>query len=266
MINKKILYVFAIVMALLVITVWQTGFMMGHLDAYASQCITGITLEDNYKNYDYIFSGRVESIDYVNPIKVQFYTHQSWKGNVTDSMVVNTAFSSDPVLGFQFEEGKHYLVFASNDFWVDHPTVRGCSPTKLLLESKDDVLQLQQLTNFTHPLRACTSDRSACFQNELICDPVGWDCRGGGDSTGVFSEIIELPEPVEPTPTKEETANSQILCIGGYKQSGSECVPDDTLTISYGHQWILKIILIIAILIAIPVGIILGVRVWRKRK
>lgn len=73
-------------------------------------------------------------------------------------------------------------------------------------------------------------------------------------------------EPIEPTPTKEETANSQILCIGGYKQSGSECVPKDTLSISYGHQWILKIILVIAILIAIPVGMILGVRVWRKRK
>ena len=163
------------------------------LPANASQCISGISLEDNYKNYDHIFSGRVESIDYSNPIKVQFYLHQSWKGNGTDPVIVNTAFSSDPVLGFQFVEGKHYLVFASNSFGGDHPTVTGCSPTKLLSESKDTVLQLQQLTNFTHPLRACTSDRSACFQNELICDPTGWNC---GTSEGIFA-IVEEPEPTE---------------------------------------------------------------------
>lgn len=181
----------------LVLIMSNTGFIS---HAYASQCISGISLEDNYKNYDYVFSGMVESIDYANPIKVQFYIHQSWKGNVTDPMIVNTAFSSDPVLGFQFEEGKHYLVFASNDFWVDHPTVRGCSPTKLLSESKDDVLQLQQLTNFTHPLRACTSDRSACFQNELICDPKRWDC---GTSEGIFT-TVEEPEPTEEQFSEED--------------------------------------------------------------
>lgn len=36
--------------------------------------------------------------------------------------------------------------------------------------------------------------------------------------------------------------------------------------ISYGHQWILTILLMIVILIAIPVGIIFGVKIWRKRK
>ena len=36
--------------------------------------------------------------------------------------------------------------------------------------------------------------------------------------------------------------------------------------ISYGHQWILTIVLMIAALIAISVGVIFGVKIWRKRR
>jgi len=73
------------------------------------------------------------------------------------------------------------------------------------------------------------------------------------------------PEPTEPVLTREQLADAIIDCIEGYKQVGPECVPD-VLTISYGHQWILKIVLILLVLIAISVGIIVGVKVWRKRK
>ena len=40
----------------------------------------------------------------------------------------------------------------------------------------------------------------------------------------------------------------------------------NNFTISYGHQWILKIILIVIILIVISIGTILGIKMWRKRK
>ncbi|MCA9828796.1 MAG: hypothetical protein KC444_10515 [Nitrosopumilus sp.] len=78
------------------------------------------------------------------------------------------------------------------------------------------------------------------------------------------ARIINEPEYVEPT--EEILENAFIECAEGYKQVDSQCVPDDVLTISYGHQWALKIILIILVLIIISVGTILGLKIWRKRK
>ena len=235
--------------------------------AYASQCIGGITLEDNYKSHDYIFSGRVESIDYSQaPTNVTLWVYNTWKGNTTQYLSV-TAPIHDPLLGFLFVEGEEYLIFSESGYWTNNMTsVYGCSPSGLLSQSHDIIMQLEEITNYTNSKKPCNSDRVACYADQIVCDRSGWDCRGGGDSTGVFSKVIELPEPVEPTPTKEELAKTSILCIGGYKQAGSECVPDDTLTISYGHQWILKVVLIITIVAAITIGIIFGMRSWRKRK
>ena len=78
------------------------------------------------------------------------------------------------------------------------------------------------------------------------------------------SRIINDTEHVEST--EEMFEDVFIECAEGYKQVDSECVPDDVLTISYGHQWALKIILIVLVLIAISVGIIVGLKIWRKRK
>jgi len=78
------------------------------------------------------------------------------------------------------------------------------------------------------------------------------------------ARIINEPEQVEPT--EEMLEDAFIECAEGYKQVDSQCVPDDVLTISYGHQWALKIILIIFVLITISVGTILGLKIWRKRK
>lgn len=213
---------------LLIITVWiilisSMSFIIDN--AYASQCIDGIPLEENYKNYEYIFSGLAESIDHTNPIQVQFYVHQSWKGNVTGSMIVNTAFASDPVLGFQFEEGKHYLVFASNDFRIDHPTVTGCSPTKLLSESKDTILQLQQLTDFTHQLRMCTSDRTACFEHDNICDPAGWECA---DSETIFDIDSPLKQIKSGITIDEIKCKNGLVIVAKSINNSPACVKPET--------------------------------------
>jgi hypothetical protein len=236
------------------------------LPANASQCISGISLEDNYKNYDHVFSGRVESIDYSPPTNVTLWVYNTWKGNITQYMSVTTPIH-DPLLGFLFVKGEEYLIFSESGYWTNNMTnVYGCSPSGLLSQSHDAIMQLEEITNYTNSKKLCNSDRVACYNDQIVCDRSGWDCRGGGDSTGVFSKVIELPEPVEPTHTKEELAKTSILCIGGYKQAGLECVPEDTLTISYGHQWILTILLMIIVLIAISIGIIFGVKAWRKRK
>jgi len=78
------------------------------------------------------------------------------------------------------------------------------------------------------------------------------------------ARIINEPEHVEPT--DEMSENTFIECAEKYKQVDSECVPDDVLTISYGHQWVLKIILIILVFITISVGIIMSLKIWRTRK
>jgi len=67
--------------------------------------------------------------------------------------------------------------------------------------------------------------------------------------------------------------DQQNICDSKYGKENEEfyLTTDATDTtelgmISYGHQWVLTIILVVLILIAIPLGIILGVKVWRKRK
>ena len=70
----------------------------------------------------------------------------------------------------------------------------------------------------------------------------------------------------EPMPNEKFPLGAIVDCIGGLYFNGTACVPDDSLEISYGHQWLLKIIFIVIVLAVIVVGIIIGVKVWRKRK
>ena len=81
----------------------------------------------------------------------------------------------------------------------------------------------------------------------------------------IDSAPISEPEP-EHMPNEKFPSGAIVDCIGGLHFNGTACVPDDVLEISYGHQWLLKIILIITILIVAIVGIIIGVKIWRKRK
>lgn len=39
-------------------------------------------------------------------------------------------------------------------------------------------------------LPLCTSDRTACFQDEYICDPAGWECV---DTKNIFNTVIDSP-------------------------------------------------------------------------
>jgi len=71
-----------------------------------------------------------------------------------------------------------------------------------------------------------------------------------------FEPVIE-PEPIL---TKKQLADGQIFCIGGYKQVGSECVPDDGLKI-FNYEIFYVVLLIILIVIFSVI-----IYVWRKRK
>lgn len=155
-----------LLLILLVLIISNIGFI-SHV--YASQCISGIPLEDNYKTYDHIFSGIVTSINDDASPQVTLLVYQSWKGNVTAPMIVMPYVMDFPI-GFQFFEGERYLVFAEDIEGRAYPLVTGCGPTKLLSKSNDTILQLQQLTNFTHPLSPCSSEIGCYVREPNICD------------------------------------------------------------------------------------------------
>ena len=64
--------------------------------------------------------------------------------------------------------------------------------------------------------------------------------------------------PISFSPWPEQ--NCDEIC----QESNAEHV--EMVGISYGHQWILIIILMILILVGVSIGIIYGVKAWRKRK
>jgi hypothetical protein len=74
-------------------------------------------------------------------------------------------------------------------------------------------------------------------------------------------------EESEPELMHDEFPLGAIVdCVGGFHFNGTSCIPDDVLTISYGHQWTLKIILIIVLLTGFAIGIVFSIKFWRKRK
>jgi len=114
--------------------------------SYASQCIGGITLEENYKNYDYIFSGKVISIDNSKaPTKVTLQVYNTWKGNTTQYMSVAVPFPDDPLYGFLFVEGQDYLIFSESGYWGNLTGVNGCSPSGPLSQSHIVEMQLEKI-------------------------------------------------------------------------------------------------------------------------
>ncbi|QLH07062.1 hypothetical protein C5F50_08270 [Nitrosopumilus ureiphilus] len=139
----------------------------------ASQCISGKSLEDHFDDSDYVFSGKVISINILEqnvepketflvddkwepiepdlslsltPAEVTIQVFYSWKGNVTDKIIVKPFVTMEP-LGFQFIDGESYLVFAENIEWSDYPVVTGCGNTKPLSESFDTIRLVEQLAN-----------------------------------------------------------------------------------------------------------------------
>lgn len=114
--------------------------------SYASQCIGGITLEKKYKSYDYIFSGKVISIDNSKtPTKVTLQVYKTWKGNTTQYMSVAVPFPDDPLYGFLFVEGQDYLIFSESGYWGNLTGVNGCSPSGPLSQSHIVEMQLEKI-------------------------------------------------------------------------------------------------------------------------
>lgn len=79
-------------------------------------------------------------------------------------------------------------------------------------------------------LPPCTSDRTACFNQESnMCDPAGWEC---GDNGEIFSETISLlPEPKKPSTAFPYIWNDYL-----HKQ-GIEFEPKEQSYFNTGEGW-----------------------------
>jgi len=115
------------------------------VSAYACSCENQSTPADALQNSDAVFSGKVISIAELNkgdfrsssdPLIIKFEADTVWKGPDTQTITVFTAASSASC-GFEFQEGKSYLVYANGDY--SSLDVSLCSRTTLFANAYEDL-------------------------------------------------------------------------------------------------------------------------------
>jgi hypothetical protein len=108
--------------------------------AAACSCMAPPPPAESAQNSTAVFEGRVTRID--DPQgepKVHFQVVRSFKGPSNESIEVRTANSS-AACGYGFEEGKSYLVYASEESGALHTGL--CSRTRLASEASEDITAL----------------------------------------------------------------------------------------------------------------------------
>jgi hypothetical protein len=108
--------------------------------AAACSCMAPPPPAESAQNSTAVFEGRVTRID--DPQgepKVHFQVVRSFKGPSSESIEVRTANSS-AACGYGFEEGKSYLVYASEESGALHTGL--CSRTRLASEASEDITAL----------------------------------------------------------------------------------------------------------------------------
>ena len=118
----------------------------------ACSCIFRENLSDYESEATAIFRGKVVETNFeevsadfettLDPYRIEFQVYEYWKGDVAAQTYINTALDSASC-GFNFEEGKEYLVFAYEEDGDLHTNL--CSGTVLVEDdanSNDFVSQL----------------------------------------------------------------------------------------------------------------------------
>ena len=133
--------------------------LSGSLDSpRMCSCIGGKSLEEQFVEADLIFEGiTVEKYSY--PLKqlerlnvnvrrhfgfgayeyVFFYATKVWKGSAIRDLVISTA-KQESMCGYQFEEGRHYVVYAYID--ESQPITSICTLTKPASEANEEKMRL----------------------------------------------------------------------------------------------------------------------------
>lgn len=119
--------------------------------AYACSCAVeaGVTkqerVQEAFSQANTVFAGKVVDLEdppspvnnRMDPITVSFNVPEAWKGSQAKTQEVTTPLSSASC-GYEFQAGKEYLVYASEDM-----EVLLCGETKLLSEAKVDLETLE---------------------------------------------------------------------------------------------------------------------------
>jgi hypothetical protein len=123
---------------LLATVVFSALFTAQVQPAYACSCIMPGTPQEEMVNAEAVFSGKVLEIEEVKDgYAVALQVIESWKGVDGSTIQVHTGMGGGDC-GFNFEEGKEYMVYASS--FEGTLEVYICSLTGLLAESDTESL------------------------------------------------------------------------------------------------------------------------------
>jgi len=120
------------------IAVVVTGILIMPGSAHACSCVPPGSQQEELAESDAVFSGMVTSV--TNDATATFDVKRVWKGAVTGQDTVKTPENS-AMCGFGFQEGKSYVVYASeNDDGEWHTTI--CTRTTSLDNARTDIEEL----------------------------------------------------------------------------------------------------------------------------
>ncbi|QQR54678.1 hypothetical protein IPG41_05830 [Candidatus Peregrinibacteria bacterium] len=134
---KKILHFF------LIFSLLASSAMLSTPRAQACSCVRPGTPAEELEASDVVFSGQVVGIDHATyGYDVTLQVHESWKGEVKGKITVHTGMGGGDC-GFNFEQGKDYLVYASQS--DENYGVSICGLTGLLADSDTESLGIGQI-------------------------------------------------------------------------------------------------------------------------
>lgn len=139
--------------------------------AQACSCVPPPPPPEALAQSDAVFAGRVTDIHIENqgpqlssadPVRVSFRVERAWKGGTASTLQVTTPRDSASC-GFNFEQGKDYIVYAGEQ--AGELTTGLCSRTALLSDASADLTALGQGQMVTLPATgsALLFDRVALF-------------------------------------------------------------------------------------------------------
>ncbi|MBI4093190.1 MAG: hypothetical protein HY420_04670 [Candidatus Kerfeldbacteria bacterium] len=148
-----------------IITVVLFGFIQPEL-VHACSCIPPRSVSEEFQLAGAVFSGTVTNVSQTSRSsssgslagslgkKVSLAVERSWKGVTTATVTIETGIGGGDC-GFNFEEGKSYLVYTEGS---SQRSANVCSNTKELAAASDDLRQLgparTSFTNSSFPANA----------------------------------------------------------------------------------------------------------------
>ncbi|MEQ9368700.1 MAG: protease complex subunit PrcB family protein [Coleofasciculus chthonoplastes F3-SA18-01] len=199
-------------------------FIISAESAQACSCMRA-TPEQHFESANAVFSGRVVNV--LTPRRtsqrrqlslpqkrVMFEVSEVWKGQERRRLMVMTSDSSASC-GFNFTEGKSYLVYASRS--DNRLTTSLCSGTKLLSQAQEDLRMLEDQETPSNTVAFETLEKS---WNSGIAEPFETIIRDQGTWEQFFGNLHSIDIPT-PSSLNVDFTENMVIGIGlGNQPSG----------------------------------------------